>query len=119
MGRVGLRGHDVFGQKLLNIQNSVGRCTHKSPIMKWANTSKVFKKLHCSLYNNASWYTDTDGFLEHSPSGEACNTRDRSPPELSFLLFGGCLLSIHMHIFYIEKNTRRMYTKTFAVVISE
>ena len=33
--------HAVFGQKLLNSQCSVGRCAHKSPIMKWAN---VFSK---------------------------------------------------------------------------
>ena len=30
-----------FGQILLNIQHSVGRCTHKSPITRWANTLKV------------------------------------------------------------------------------
>ena len=33
----GTEGHAVFGQKLLNSQRGVGRCTGKSPIMKWAN----------------------------------------------------------------------------------
>ena len=32
--------HVIFGQKLLNTQHSVVKCTHKSPIMKWANVLK-------------------------------------------------------------------------------
>ena len=35
LGRVGHGGHAGFGQKLLNTECSVGRCAHKSPIMKW------------------------------------------------------------------------------------
>ena len=57
----------------LNPQHSVGRCTHTSPIMKWANTlkesSEEFTEAERSLHN-ISWYTDTNGFLEHSPSME-------------------------------------------------
>ena len=34
IGRVGHAGHASFGQKLLNSQRGVGRCTYKSPIMK-------------------------------------------------------------------------------------
>ena len=73
-----------FGQKLLNTQGSVGRCACKSPIVKWANALKESSKNYslklnaASLKLNASWYTDTDVFLEHSPTGEACITRD--PP---------------------------------------
>ena len=67
--------HAVFGQKLLNTQHGVGRCARKSPIMKWANSLKVFEKtslkLNAASHNNTSWYTDTDGFLEHSPSRES------------------------------------------------
>ena len=38
-----------FGQKLLNTQHSVGRCAHKSPIMKWVNAlKKPSKKIHWS-----------------------------------------------------------------------
>ena len=37
IGRVGYGGHAVLSQKLLNTQHRVGRCTYKSPIMKWAN----------------------------------------------------------------------------------
>ena len=74
---LGVRGWGMgvmlfFGQKLLNIQHGVGRCTHKSPIMKWAKhweSSKNSLKLNAASHNNTSWYTDTDGFLEHSPSG--------------------------------------------------
>ena len=40
-------------KKLLNTQHSVGRCPHKSPIMKWANalkeSSKKFTEAKCSL----------------------------------------------------------------------
>ena len=72
IGRVEHRPCAVFGQKLLNTQHSMGRCAHKSPIMKWAKSlkesSKNALKLDTASHNNASWYTDTDGFLEHSPS---------------------------------------------------
>ena len=37
------------------------------------SVEQVFKqnslKLNASSHNNASWYTDTDGLLEHAPSG--------------------------------------------------
>ena len=74
--RVGPKGHVVLGQKLLNTQLSVGRCAHKSPIMKWGNTlkeslKKNSLKLNVASHNNASWYTDTDGFLEHLLSGRS------------------------------------------------
>ena len=65
------------GQKLLNTQCDVSRCARKSSVMKWANLERVFKKnslkLKAASHNNARWYTDTDGFLEHSPSrGSLC-----------------------------------------------
>ena len=71
--RVRHGGHAIFCQKWLNTQHSVGRCARKSPIMKWANTlkesSKKFTEAQTSAsHNNASWYTDTDGFLDLSPS---------------------------------------------------
>ena len=46
--RKGYGGHAVLGPKLLNIQCNVGRCACKSPIMKWANVLKVFKKINWS-----------------------------------------------------------------------
>ena len=81
--RVGHRGQTVFGQKLLNTQCGVVRCTRKSPIMKWANVLTLQKKhslkLNTTSHNNTSWYIDTDGFLEHSPGwGEACIPRGLS-----------------------------------------
>ena len=40
------RGNTIFGQKLLNTQHGVGRCTGKSSIMKWANMLKEsYKKI--------------------------------------------------------------------------
>ena len=70
IGRVGYKGHAVFGQKLLNTQ-WIGRCAGKLPIMKWANAFE--RLLNKSLKPNAASHTttscctDTDGFLEHSP----------------------------------------------------
>ena len=63
--------HAIFGQKLLNTQLSMGRCAPKSPIMKCANalkesSKKNSMKLNTTSHNNASWYTVTNGFLEHS-----------------------------------------------------
>ena len=69
--RVGHRGPAVFGQKLQNTQCSVCRCTCKSPIMKRTNALSLQKnslKLNTASHNNASWCTNTDGFLQHSPS---------------------------------------------------
>ena len=68
------RGHAIFGQKLLNTQCCVGKCTGKSTIMKWEKTleesSKNALKPNAAPHNT-SWSTDTDGFLEHSPRGES------------------------------------------------
>ena len=65
----GAGGHAVFGQKLLNTQSDVGRCTRKSPIMKWANVLTLQKKVHWSQTQLLTTMpTDTDGFLEHPPS---------------------------------------------------
>ena len=68
----GTWGSCPFVQKLLNTQRIVGRCTHMSPIMGWADVLSLQNnslKPNAASHNNASWYTDTDGFLEHSPSG--------------------------------------------------
>ena len=56
--------HAVFHQKLLNTQHSMGRCTRKSPMMKWANalkksSIKIFTEAKAASHNTASWYTDT------------------------------------------------------------
>ena len=71
---MGQRDDTVFGQKLLNTQQGIGRYACKSPIMLWANQmnesskKKNSLKLNAASHNNASWYNDTDGFLEQSPS---------------------------------------------------
>ena len=75
IGRVEHGSHAVFGQTLLNAQIGLGKCTPKSPIVKWANALKESSKKkknspkrNAASHNYASWYTDADGFLEHSPS---------------------------------------------------
>ena len=62
----GAQGSCHFGQNLLNTQHGVGRCTCKSPMMKWANTLKESSKknslkLNTASHNNTSWYTDGGG----------------------------------------------------------
>ena len=61
-----------FWSKLLNAAMCVSRCACKLPIMKWVpsmkESSKKFTEAKCSCHINISWYIDTDGFLEHSPS---------------------------------------------------
>ena len=69
----GAWGHAGFGQKLQNTQCGVGRCAHKSPIVKWVNalkeSSKKSLKRNVDSHPTTGWYTATDGFLELSPSG--------------------------------------------------
>ena len=72
----------------------VGRCTYKSCIMKWANALKrVFKKnslkLNAASHNTTSWHTNTHGFLEHSPSGEACTTKAHPTEDKCSFFEGG------------------------------
>ena len=70
-GEWGTGAIPLFCQKLLNTHHGVGRCAHKSPIMKWANTlscQKFSLKPNASSHNNTSWYTDTDRLLEQSLS---------------------------------------------------
>ena len=92
IGRVGHRGHAILVQKLLNTQKGVGRCTSKSPIMKWAEVLKVFKKhspkLSTASHNNVSYYTDTDGLLEHSFSRESLYYRGISLQEIIPVCWG-------------------------------
>ena len=91
------RGHAIVGQTLLNSQRGVGRYAGKSPIMKWANMlslqNKNSLKWNTASHNNAIWYTDTDGFLEHSSSGEACTTRACPPTDNLLHFFEGGPLS--------------------------
>ena len=54
MERVEHGGHNVFGQKWMNTEHDMGRCTCKSLIMKWANalkesSKKKFTEAGCSL----------------------------------------------------------------------
>ena len=65
-------GIHVFGQKLLNTQHGVGKCSVNHPSwngqIRWKSLQKNSLKLHAASHHNTSWYTDIDGFLGHSPS---------------------------------------------------
>ena len=54
----------------------------------WKSLQKNSLKPTAS-HNNASWYTDTAGFLEHAPGREACTTRGLPSRRWLFLFRGG------------------------------
>ena len=61
----------VWAGVLVNHRSQNGQ-THLKSLQKNS------PKLNAAAHNNANRYTDTDGFLEHSPSKAACTTR--GPP---------------------------------------
>ena len=73
MGTVGHGSHAVFWSETAGCSVWCGQVC-KSPVMKWANMLKESSKKNslkpnAASHNNASWSTDTDGLLEHSPTG--------------------------------------------------
>ena len=57
------------------------------------HTERDFKehslKPNAGSHNNASWCTDTDGFLEHSPSGGSLYYKGPTLQKIILLLWGG------------------------------
>ena len=53
----------------------------------WKGIPKNSLKPNSASYNNASWYTDTDRFLEYSPSGESLYYK--GPTLLNIISFWG------------------------------
>ena len=99
-GEGGAGSHGVFWSKLLSTQRGVDGRTCKPPITTWANalkdSSKNSLKPNAASHNNASWCTDKDGVLGHSPSGGSLSYKGptlqniflffRVPPRISSLL---------------------------------
>ena len=101
VGRVGHRGHAVFGQKLLSTQCGMGMCARRSPVMKWANGLKESSK-------NSHWSrmqpltTMPAGALIqmgssniHLPRG-ACTMRTHPPEDNSGFWGGPCIYAVHI-----------------------
>ena len=68
----GARGSSCFWSETTE-HCSVGRGARESPIMKWANaltesSKNIPLKPSAASHTTTNWCTDTDGFLEHSPS---------------------------------------------------
>ena len=63
------------------------------PTWNWANMlkglQKISLKLNAASHYNASWCTDTDGFLEHSPGGGSLHYKGPAIQKI-ILFFGGC-----------------------------
>ena len=73
IGRVGHRGQAGLSQKLLNAPHAVrAGALVNHPSWNGQMCCKILQKnslkLNAASHNNASWYTNTDGLLEHSPS---------------------------------------------------
>ena len=103
----GHRGHVVFGQKLLNTPCGVDRCAHKLPIMKWVlNVLKSFQKdslkPNTASHNNASWCTDTDRFLEHSPSRGSLYYKGLALQKIILVYFGPLMYFQFSFIFFFD-----------------
>ena len=86
----GAAGHATSGQKLLN----TAQCEQvRSHITHHGQMHWVFKKIsltpNAASHNNAIWYTDTGGFLEHSLSGGSLYYKGPILQKI-ILVFGGC-----------------------------
>ena len=96
--KVGHWGHAIFGQKLLNTQSNVGSCTCTSAIGKWENTlkesSEKFTEAKHSLSQQCQLYTDTDGFLEHPPSGRNLYYKAPALQKIILLFYWSTLVSV-------------------------
>ena len=72
---------------------------------KHVESSKNSLKPNSASYNNASWYTDTDGFLEHSPSGGSLYYKG---PALQKIIQGFFGSPVILHSIHAEE-THAMY----------
>ena len=116
---MGHGGHVVLGQKLLKTQCCVGWCVCKLPIKKWANMLKESSKkknslkLNAASHNNASWYTDPDGFLEHSPSGENLCYKGPTLQKIILVFWGSlpcvCIYVCMYLIYYLLYSLRNIF----------
>ena len=76
-----------FGLK--TAEHSIGKCIERV-------FQKNSLKLNAASHNNTSWYTGTDGFLEHSPSGGSLYYKAPALQKV-ILVLGGSSLHIRTH----------------------
>ena len=83
----------VFDQKLLNTQ---AHCGHGCSKITHHEMGKPVERLLRKQFTEAnatshttSWYTDTDGFLEHSPSGGRLYYKGPALQKIVLGCFGG------------------------------
>ena len=75
---------------------------------KHVESSKKSLKPNAASHNNASWYTNTDGFLEHSPSRGSLYYKGSALQKVIPIFWGGPPL-----VFYKEHNVN--YTFFFLI----
>ena len=84
--------------------------------MKWANELKESSKKNslkpnAASHNNAHWYIDTDGFLEHSPSGGSLLYKGPALQKI-ILVFGSPLVIVpilSLQMFYYFPNIFELF----------
>ena len=69
-----VRAEPIFWSKIAEHSARGGKCTPKLPIVKQASvlresSKNLLKSMQPTIHNTTSRYTDTEGLLEHSPSG--------------------------------------------------
>ena len=122
IGKMRHGGHAVFGQKLPNTQCGVGRHAHKSPTVKcakmcWKCLQKNWLKPNTASHNTTTWCTDTDGFLEHSPSGANVYNKGSALQKiiLFFFFLGPPCKLIFNWVAVCSNDCRRGVIRTFLV----
>ena len=66
---------------------------------------RVFKKNslkpNIASHNDASWYTDADGFLEHSPSGRSLYYKGPALQKVILVLGGSTFILMYAEMYII------------------
>ena len=88
----------VWAGTLVNYPHEMGKCVERD-----------FKKLKlkAASHNTTSWYTDTDWFLEHSPSGGDLYYKGPTLQKI-ILVFGGSLLVYMQYYYYSDLKKKEI-----------
>ena len=102
IGRVGLRGHDIFGQKLWTLSAVWAGVLVNHPSwngqMHWKSLQKNSLRPNAAS-QNTSWYTDPDGFPEHSPNMGNLYYKGLILQKIILWVFWGVpLVCLHMYL---------------------
>ena len=85
--------HSVWcGQVLIHHQHKMGKWIER--VLK-----KNALKLNAASHNHAGWSTDTDGFLEHSPSGRSLDSKGPALQKIILVVFSPPLYTYILYMY--------------------